>query len=129
VKRQLVDGCDEQGPVKKKPKAKMALKVKERKVKERPDDSKSIPPAKKSKVAANDKDCEVVAVHRPVALRYEWENYRYHLVDEEWQRQGCDLLGIQFVCPFRRQDGGSHVVLTRPDLRSLKSIGGDGNCL
>jgi len=50
-------------------------------------------------------------------------------VDEEWQRQACELLGIRFVCPFQRQDGGSHVVLTRPDLRSLRSIGGDGNCL
>ena len=35
----------------------------------------------------------------------------------------------EFVRPFQRRDGGSHVILTRPDLRSLRSIGGDGNCL
>ena len=50
-------------------------------------------------------------------------------VDVEWHRQACELLGIRFVRPFWHQDGGPHVILTRPDLRSLRSIGGDGNCL
>ena len=47
----------------------------------------------------------------------------------QWQRQACEFLGIHFVRPFQCQDGGPHVVLTKPDLRSLRSIGGDGNCL
>ena len=50
-------------------------------------------------------------------------------MDEAWQRQACKLLGIRFVRPFQRQDGGSDMILTRPDMRSLRSIGGDGNCL
>ena len=33
------------------------------------------------------------------------------------------------VRPFQRQDGGSDMILTRADMRSLRSIGGDGNCL
>ena len=70
-----------------------------------------------------------MGVDRPAVPRYEWADYRYHPVDEDWQRQACELLGIQFVCPFQWQDGGPHVVLTRPDMRSLRSIGGDGNCL
>ena len=90
---------------------------------------KSAPSAKKRKVADDDKDCEVVGVHRPTAPRYEWLDYRYYPVDEAWQRQACELLGIRFVRPFQRQDGGSDMILTRPDMRSLRSIGGDGNCL
>ena len=50
-------------------------------------------------------------------------------MDEAWQRQACELLGIRFVRPFQRQEGGSDMILTRPDMRSLRSIGGDGNCL
>ena len=70
-----------------------------------------------------------MAVERPAAPQYEWLDYRYYPVDQAWQRQACDLLGIRFVRPFQRQDGGSDMILTRPDQRSLRSIGGDGNCL
>ena len=86
-------------------------------------------PVKKHKVKTSDHDCEVVAVDRPIVPRYEWRNYRYYLVNEEWQRRTCELLGIRFVRPFQWQDGGPDVILTRPDLRSLRSIGGDGNCM
>ena len=85
--------------------------------------------AKKSKATSVDSDCEVVAVDRPVAPRYEWTDYRYYPVNEDWQRQACELMGIQFNHSFQRQDGAPDTVLTRPDLRSLKSIEGDGNCL
>lgn len=50
------------------------------------------------------------------------------LWDEAWQQQACELLGIQFVHPFQRQNDGSDMILTRPDMRSLRSIGGDKNC-
>ena len=86
-------------------------------------------PVKKRKVTTSDHDCEVVAVDRPVVPQYEWRNYRYYPVNEEWQRCACELLGIRFVRPFQWQDGGPHVILTRQDLRSLRSIGGDGNCM
>ena len=90
---------------------------------------KSIHIPKKAKVTSGDNDCELVVVHRSVAPRYEWTDYRYYPVDEHWQRQACELLAIRFIRSFQRQDGGPHVVLTRPVLRSLKTIGGDGNCL
>ena len=90
---------------------------------------KSDSAAKKRKVTTSDNDCEVMAIHRSVVPQYEWADYRYYPVDEEWQIRTCDLLGLQFVHPFQRQDGGPHVILTRPDLRTLKSIAGDGNCM
>ena len=118
VKRPLLDDCEKEAPAKKKPKGPTCKK-------RSADAPKTIPRAKK----ANDGDCEVVGVDRPVAPRYEWTNHRYYPVDVEWQRRACEMLGIRFVRPFQRRDGGSHVILTRPDLRSLRSIGGDGNCL
>ena len=123
VKRQLLHDAYEEVPVKKKP----ITKSRSKPVKRCNDTMKCDRPAKKRKVI--DKDCEVVAAHRPVVPLYEWGNYRYYPVDEEWQRHACELLGIQFVHPFRRQDGGPHIILTRPDLHSLKSIVGDGNCM
>ena len=119
VKRTLLDDCgQEEAPTKKKPKGPACKK-------RSADVPKTVPRSKKAK----DGDCEVVGVERPSAPQYEWTNYRYYPVDVEWQRQACELLGIRFVRPFQRQDGGPHVILTRPDLRSLRSIGGDGNCL
>ena len=107
MKHTLLDDCDqEEAPAKKKPKGptckKRSVYV-----------PKTVPRSKKAK----DGDCEVVEVERPSAPRYEWTNYRYYPVHVEWQRQACELLGIRFVRPFQRQDG------------SLRSIGGDGNCL
>ena len=125
VKHQLMDACNEHNTAKKKPKVEVVAKAKKRCV----DAPKSIHIAKKAKVASNDKDCEVLSVDRPVTTRYEWTHYRYHPVDGDWQRRACELLGIRFTCQFQWQDGRPDVVLTRPDLRSLRSIGGDGNCL
>ena len=31
--------------------------------------------------------------------------------------------------PFQHISGGSDVILTQPDVHSLKNVGGDGNCL
>ena len=89
----------------------------------------SIHVAKKAKVTCVENDCNIISVERPVASRHEWTDYRYHPVNEDWQRRACELLGIRFIRPFQRQDGGPDTILTRPDLRSMKSVGGDGNCL
>ena len=59
----------------------------------------------------------------------EWPEYRYYPVDEEWQHNACNQLGLSFVRPFTCVPGGPDVVLTRPDDMSLKKIVGDGNCL
>ena len=58
---------------------------------------KSATSAKKRKVADDDKDCEITAVHRPAVPRHEWSDYRYYPVDEAWQQRACELLGIRFV--------------------------------
>ena len=124
-KQQMVDFCDEMTPAKKKPKIKIPPKTN----KQSGDAWKSIRVPKKAKVTSGDNDCEVVAVQGSVVPRYEWTDYRYHPVNEDWQGRACELLAIQFIRSFWRQDGGPNIVLTRPHLRSLKFIGGDGNCL
>ena len=57
-----------------------------------------------------------------------WPEYRYYQTDETWQQQACTRLGIRFVCSTGFQPGGPDIVLTRPDLRSLRNVGADGNC-
>ena len=59
----------------------------------------------------------------------EWPEYRYYPVDEEWQHNTCNQLGLRFVRPFICVPGGPDVVLTIPDDTSLKEIDCDGNCL
>ena len=71
----------------------------------------------------------ITTVQRAFAPRTEWADYRYYPVDEEWQKQACRTLGLVFVQPFHHASGGPDVILTWPDIRSLKSIRGDGNCL
>ena len=57
-----------------------------------------------------------------------WPEYRYYQTDETWQQQACTRLGIRFVCSTGFQPGSPDTVLTRPDLRSLRNVGADGNC-
>lgn len=77
-------------------------------------------------------DCEIThtegTIHRPSVT--EWPNYRYHQIDEIWQRNACIRMGLQFKRVFRCQSsGGSNVTLTRPNKRTLRNVLGDGNCL
>ena len=53
---------------------------------------------------------------------------RFYPVNEEWQQQACNILGIEFVAPsnFASRRGGPDTILT---CRSLNKIIGDGNCL
>ena len=55
--------------------------------------------------------------------------YRYHQVDDAWQRNACIRMGLQFVKAFKFQSGGADVILTQPNLRALHNVQGDGNCL
>ena len=54
---------------------------------------------------------------------------RYHQTNETWQRDKCRLLGLVFECATQLQQGGPTVVLNRPNLETIVSIRGDGNCL
>ena len=57
-----------------------------------------------------------------------WPEYRYYQTNDTWQQQACTRLGIRFVCSTGFQPGGPDTVLKRPDLRSLRNVGTDGNC-
>ena len=53
----------------------------------------------------------------------------YHQVDETWQRNTCIRMGLAFREVFQCQSGGTNIVLTRPDMTTLRNTYGDGNCL
>ena len=53
--------------------------------------------------------------------------FRFNPVNEEWQRNSCAIMGLQFVAASGLNTGGPEVTLTRP--RTRHSIQGDGNCL
>ena len=57
-----------------------------------------------------------MAVEIPAAPQHEWLDHRYYPVDQAQQRQACELLGIWFVHPFQRQDGGLDIISTRDRL-------------
>ena len=54
---------------------------------------------------------------------------KFYPVTIDWQQRACQQLGLQYHAPTRVRPGGPNVPLTRPDMRSLKRIQGDGNCL
>ena len=55
--------------------------------------------------------------------------FKFHPVDEQWQRNACTSLGLEFRGTNRVQPGGQDVTLKRPDARRVRHILGDGNCL
>ena len=52
--------------------------------------------------------------------------YKYHPVNEEWQRVTCENMGLMYCGSNRTTPGGFHIPLTVP--ASVRSIKGDGNC-
>ena len=83
-------------------------------------------PLKKPKL--ND-DCMIIDTVNVIGPnRSVWPEYCYYQTDETWQQQACTRLGIRFVYSTGFQPGGPDTVLTRPDLRSLRNVGADGNC-
>ena len=132
MKRKLIDKHDADLPHIKRTKIASALNKSTTSNKSMPMTYKKVKSTKSTTRGAStkaEKDCEVVHVHRPTVSRTEWPEYRYYPIDEEWQRQTCRTLGLQFVQQFLRQNGGPDVILTKPDLRSIRKIGKDGNCL
>ena len=77
-----------------------------------------------------DTDCQIINTEGVRCLsRTAWPAYRYHQVDETWQRNACIRMGLQFREVFQCQDGGTNVILTRPIMSTLQNVYGDGNCL
>ena len=52
--------------------------------------------------------------------------YKYHPVDNQWQRMTCENMGLIYIQSNDITPGGLHVSLTVP--ASIRSIRGDGNC-
>ena len=67
-----------------------------------------------------DKIIRTEGVHGP--NRTVWPEYRYHQVDESW-------MGLQFREVFQCQSDGTNIILTHPDMTTLRNTYGDGNCL
>ena len=57
----------------------------------------------------------------------EWPEYRFHCVDQQWQRDACNRLGLPFHQANNMGPGGPAVNLRRPG--QTRNIAGDGNCL
>ena len=55
--------------------------------------------------------------------------FTFNPVNEQWQQNACSQIGLQFYAKNRVRGGGPNAPLTRPDMRSVKRIKGDGNCL
>ena len=54
---------------------------------------------------------------------------KFNPVNKQWQQNACSQIGLQFYANNRVRGGGPNAPLTRPDMRSVKRIEGDGNCL
>ena len=54
---------------------------------------------------------------------------KFNPVNKQWQQNACSQIGLQFYAKNRVRVGGPNAPLTRPDMRSVKHIEGDGNCL
>ena len=55
--------------------------------------------------------------------------FKFNPVNKQWQQDACSQMGLQFYTKNRVRVGGPNVPLTRPDMRSVTRIEGDGNCL
>ena len=54
---------------------------------------------------------------------------RFNSVDTHWQQRACQELGLQHTTQPRLRPGGTTVPVTHPDMRSVRRMYGDGNCL
>ena len=80
-------------------------------------------PRKKPHTCSGDDDDPDLEAHSGPSLQY-----KFYPVNEQWQRNKCALLGLQFYGKNSVSSGGPHVALTPPDLREIKHIPLDGNC-
>ena len=49
---------------------------------------------------------------------------RYDPVDVEWQRNACNVMGLQFHGPKTVAPGGTDIVIKPPDAHTVKQIRG-----
>ena len=125
-KRKFAVNLDEEPPPAKKPC--IEKQKPKRKLSLQKESTKSNPP-KKSK---RDTDTDCVYTGTESGTQHTtWPDLRFFPFNEDWQRQACNILGLEFRGAFNHghDRGEPDTILTRPDCRSLKRIVGDGNCL
>ena len=66
--------------------------------------------------------CAATTTNTPRRQSRTWP-FRFNPVNEEWQRNSCAIMGLQFVAASGLHMGGPEVALTRP--RTIQSIQGD----
>ena len=87
--------------------------------------SPSTKKAKPNPISEKDnEDCVITHTDAPAATPL-----RFNSIDAQWQQSACQQLGIQHTAQPRLRPGGCTVPLTRPDMRSVRRMYGDGNCL
>ena len=82
------------------------------------------PPSSKRK---DKKPCHSNARDNPTTQRV--CPFKFFPVDEQWQRDACARLGLQFYRANRVRPGDPHVPLKPPIPHMIRQIPGDGNCL
>ena len=132
TKRKLAASFDVDGPPLKISNTK-GVKRKQKLAKKPPTKRTKLDMSEKSKehITSINKDCVVVneqnALSRSTTI---WPHFRYYQVSEQWQRSICTAMPLlQFRSCFVCSPGGSDIPLTRPNLRKLRTIEGDGNCM
>lgn len=108
TKRKLTGSCESDKPAAKKPRTTNARKS-------NTDTSKDKKKSGKSQTAQSEQ-------------QRLWP-FKFHTVDETWQRSACETLGLHFISANGVSRGGRDVPLTRPDFKKINSILGDGNCM
>jgi len=83
--------------------------------------------SKRSKLTDND-DRHITGVENDHQMTV-WPDLRFYPVDEIWQCEACERLGLQFRTVFHHQPGGPNTILTCPDNSPLHNVREDGNCL
>ena len=88
-----------------------------------------LPKKKQCRPVDKPSDCMQLRTNASSTGRHqtEWTMFRYHAVDAVWQRQKCNLLGLQYCCANRFASGSADSTLTLPSV--IRDTLPDGNCL
>ena len=63
------------------------------------------------------------------AQRIEWPELRFYPVNSQWQHEKCAQLGLSYRKANHFGLGRPDQVLTSPNLKTIRPISADGNCL
>ena len=70
------------------------------------------------------KEFAIIKIINPV----DWV-YGLLVINEDWQRDMCAVMGLRFICANDVSPGGPDIALRHPNIRTLVNTIGDGNCM